>query len=122
MFGFEIPNPQIVFQLLSKYDGKAIIHDPAKTPLLAESKTTLPCHVDVDYLSISDADVADLELPELPVAETEDFAFIYHSSGSVSGKPKVIPKTNKWLSTIANKSSAAFRLGNFETQDVHVWT
>ena len=123
MFGFEIPNPQIVFQLLSKYDGKAIIHDPAKTPLLAESKTTLPCHVDVDYLSISDADVADLELPELPVAENvEDFAFIHHTSGSVSGMPKAVLKTNKWLSTVTKKSAAVLRIGSFETQDVYVWT
>ena len=122
MFGFEIPNPLIVLDLLARYDGKAIIHDPAKTPLLAESKTTLPCHVAVDYLSVTDADIADLELPEPPVAEAEDWAFIHHTSGSVSGMPKAVPKTNKWLSTVTNKSSAALRIGKFETQDVYIWT
>ena len=122
MFGFDLPNTHIVFELLSKYDGKAIIHDPAKAAILDESKAALPCLVAVDYLSVSDADVTDLELPDLPEAKAEDFAFIYHSSGSVSGMPKVVPKTNKWLSTIENKSGAAFCIGHHRTQDVYVWT
>ena len=122
MFGFELPNTRIVFELLSKYDGKAIVHDPAKTAPLLASKTSLPCHIAIDYLSVADTDVVDMELPELPEAKPEDFTFIYHSSGSVSGIPKVVPTTNKWLSTIEKKSGPAFCIGDFETQDVYIWT
>ena len=122
MFGFELPNTRIVYQLLDKYSGKAIIHDSAKTVLLRESGTTLPCYVATDYTAITDADIAAFPLPELPAAAPEDFTFIYHSSGSVSGMPKVVPKTNKWLSTIQYKSADAFCIGDYEGQDIYVWT
>jgi len=122
MFSFQVLNTRTVFKLLSKYDGKAIIHHPDKTALLAESKTTLPCHIAVDYLSVTDTDVADLELPELPETNAEDLTFIFQSSGSVSDLPKVVPTTNKWLSAIENKVGPAFCIGDFKTQDVYVWT
>lgn len=122
MFGFDLPNTRIVYELLGTYSGKAIIHDPAKTMLLRKSGTTLPCYVAADYTAITDADVADFPLPELPVAQPEDFIFIYHTSGSVSGMPKVVPNTNKWLSTIQYKSPGAFCIGDYEGQDIYVWT
>jgi acyl-coenzyme A synthetase/AMP-(fatty) acid ligase len=122
MFGFELPNTRIVYELLAKCAGKAIIHDTAKTTLLRESGTTLPCYVAIDYTTISDADIAAFPLPELPAANPKDFVFIYHSSGSVSGMPKVVPKTNKWLSTIEHKSGDAFCLGDYDSQNVYVWT
>ncbi|KAF8523945.1 hypothetical protein BU17DRAFT_85424 [Hysterangium stoloniferum] len=122
MFGFELPNTRLVFQLLSRYQGKAFIHDHAKSELLRDSGTDVPCHTAVHYSTISDADVANIRLPELPPASDEDFTFIYHTSGSVSGIPKVVPKTNKWLSTIQHKSAAAFAIGDYDTQDVYIWT
>ncbi|KIJ57306.1 hypothetical protein M422DRAFT_198731 [Sphaerobolus stellatus SS14] len=122
MFGFELPDTRIVFKLLAKYDGKALIHDPAKTQLRRRSLTLLPCFTAVDYTAVTEADVAHLPLPALPHASPEDYTFIYHSSGSVSGMPKVVPNTNKWLSTIQYKSPAAFAIGNFEGQDVYLWT
>ena len=122
MFSVELSNTRIIFELLSKYDGRSIVHDPAMTALLVKSQTTLPCHTAVDYHSVTDLDVADLELPELPVAEPEDIIFIYHSSGSVSGTPKVVPRTNKWMSTIEKKSGSAFCIGDFASQDVYTWT
>ncbi|KAF8468652.1 hypothetical protein JB92DRAFT_3059106, partial [Gautieria morchelliformis] len=122
MFGFELPNTRIVYELLAKGAGKAIIHDPAKTTLLRDSGTTLPCYVTTDYTTISDADVAAFPLPDLPPANPGDYVFIYHSSGSVSGMPKVVPKTNQWLATIEHKSRDAFCLGDFDGQDVFVWT
>ena len=73
--------------------------------------------------SVADTNVADLELPELPMAKNvEDFTFIHHTSGSVSGMPRAVPKSNKWLLTVTNKSATMLRIGNFETQDIYVWT
>ena len=122
MFGFELPNTRIVFELLAKYSGKAIIHASDKTALLRESGTTLPCYVATDYTTITDSDIAAFPLPDLPAADPEDFTFIYHSSGSVSGMPKVVPNTNRWLSTIQHKSAGAFCIGDYPGQDVYVWT
>ncbi|KAF8485541.1 acetyl-CoA synthetase-like protein [Gautieria morchelliformis] len=122
MFGFELPNTRIVYELLAKGAGKAIVHDPAKTTLLRESGTTLPCYVATDYTTISDADIAAFPLPDLPAAKPDDYLFIYHSSGSVSGMPKVVPQTNQWLETVQHKSRDAFCSGDFDTQDVFIWT
>ncbi|KAF8490122.1 hypothetical protein JB92DRAFT_1335767 [Gautieria morchelliformis] len=122
MFGFELPNTRIVYELLAKGAGKAIVHDPAKTTLLRESGTTLPCYVATDYTTISDADIAAFPLPDLPPAKPDDYLFIYHSSGSVSGMPKVVPQTNQWLETVQHKSRDAFCSGDFDTQDVFIWT
>ena len=101
--------------------GNAIIHDPAKTVFLRESGTALPYYVATEYTAITDADIVVFPLPELPATAPEDFTVIHHSSGSVSGMPKVVPKTNKWLSTIQYKS-AAFCIGDYEGQDIYVWT
>lgn len=128
MFGFELPNTQIILTLLSSSSGKAIIHDPAKSGLLAQSSTGLPCLPAIDYSQVSDSDVSHIELPPLPLANDQDHLFIYPTSGSVSGMPKVVPKTNKWLSTIQYKSNPAFAIGYEEYkkndlgQDVYVWT
>ncbi|KAF8506183.1 hypothetical protein JB92DRAFT_3122362 [Gautieria morchelliformis] len=122
MFGFELPNTRIVYELLAKGAGKAIVHDPAKTTLLRESGTTLPCYVATDYTTISDTDIAAFPLPDLPPAKPDDYLFIYHSSGSVSGMPKVVPQTNQWLETVQHKSRDAFCSGDFDTQDVFIWT
>ncbi|KAF8485538.1 hypothetical protein JB92DRAFT_2836839 [Gautieria morchelliformis] len=122
MFGFELPNTRIGYELLAKGAGKAIVHDPAKTTLLRESGTTLPCYVATDYTTISDADIAAFPLPDLPPAKPDDYLFIYHSSGSVSGMPKVVPQTNQWLETVQHKSRDAFCSGDFDTQDVFIWT
>ncbi|KAF8486688.1 hypothetical protein JB92DRAFT_3256897 [Gautieria morchelliformis] len=122
MFGFELPNTRIVYELLAKGAGKAIVHDPAKTTLLRESGTTRPCYVATDYTTISDADIAAFPLPDLPPAKPDDYLFIYHSSGSVSGMPKDVPQTNQWLETVQHKSRDAFCSGDFDTQDVFIWT
>ncbi|KAF8522637.1 acetyl-CoA synthetase-like protein [Hysterangium stoloniferum] len=122
MFGFELPNVPLILQLLSRYEGKAMIHDPAKTELLRDSDTNIPCHTAITYSTISDADVAHIDLPKFPSADPDDFIFIYLSSGSVSGIPKVVPLTNRWLSTIQHKSAPAFAIGDYDTQDVYIWT
>jgi len=122
MFGFELPNTRLVFTLLAKYNGKAMVHHLEKTSTLLESKTSIPCYVAADYTTITESNVAHIHLPPLPAASPEDWTFIYHSSGSVSGMPKVVPNTNKWLSTIQYKSPGAFAIGDFEGQDVYLWT
>ncbi|GJJ08775.1 hypothetical protein Clacol_002994 [Clathrus columnatus] len=129
MFGFELPNTQVVLTLLASSSGRAIIHHPAKATLLAQSGTLLPCLPSVDYNNIpDDSQLSDIQLPPLLSADDEDYAFIYHSSGSVSGMPKVVPVTNKWLSTIQYKSTPAFSIGYEDYkaknmgQDIYGWT
>lgn len=106
-------------RLLSKYSGKAIVHEISKSTIISDSGTTIPSFVSVDYNSIPEDDI---ELPSLDGATNEeDVTFIYLSSGSVGGSPKVVPTTDRWMRTIQHKSKMAFAIGNYDSQDVYCW-
>lgn len=53
------------------------------------------CLPAVDILSVQ---VDDLPLPELWIpTQDDDIIFNYHSTGSTSGIPKLVPVTARWL-------------------------
>ncbi|GJJ08040.1 hypothetical protein Clacol_002247 [Clathrus columnatus] len=69
------------------------------------------------------------------LASSSGRAIIHHPSkatllahGSVSGMPKAVPTTNKWLSTIQHKSTPAYAIGyeDYKSkdmgQDIYLWT
>lgn len=87
-------NPSVVYELLEKSKAVALIHEPDFHSMLQNSP--LPTFPAEDILSI------DL-LEQLPLptvfepSEAEDIMLIYHTSGSTSGTPKLVPITAKWL-------------------------
>ncbi|KZP27584.1 acetyl-CoA synthetase-like protein [Athelia psychrophila] len=123
MMPFEMPNSTLVLSLLAKTDAQAIIHSAEKTEAILETGTKLHRFEDVNFAHVLEADVAHIPLPVLPEAKPESIIWLYHTSGSVSGIPKVVPIMNKWLASIEHKSGKTFPRRGIpgESQDTWNW-
>jgi long-subunit acyl-CoA synthetase (AMP-forming) len=95
----------------------ALIYDMATTCSLSESPVPTfmaePSHEVLDN---------DEELPSLDEELSGDDTFcIFHTSGSTSGMPKVIPCSYSWLDNIISKADVLCRRRDITRQDVTTW-
>lgn len=117
LFSLRLPSPEVVFELLQKSNAKALIFDPSFESVLSYSP--VPVHLAVD---IAIVDVTDEALPEMPaVTNGDDSAFVFHTSGSTSDSPKLIPCSYIWLNTIIDKANQTSSPKLSGRRDVTVW-
>ncbi|PFH50373.1 hypothetical protein AMATHDRAFT_145280 [Amanita thiersii Skay4041] len=116
MFSLRLPNPTVIFELLHKAQAKALICDDKFTPILDN------CPVPYFLATRREAMVdTEQELPELCQGSADDTAFIFHTSGSTSGSPKLVPCNNRWINTVIHKSRQISKPRDPNRQDVTVW-
>ncbi|KAG6877298.1 hypothetical protein C0992_010316 [Termitomyces sp. T32_za158] len=116
LFSLRLPNPVVVYELLRKANAKALIHDQTYAAHLSDC--FLPVHQSSTMI-VSEMD--DEPLPPVSVPSPEDIAFIFHTSGSTSGSPKLIPCAFSWLDSAISKSYQISIPQTSERQDVTVW-
>lgn len=107
-----LPNPEVIFELLQKGNAKAVIYD---TDLFDHSP--IPIYPAV---KANDIDSVDEALPEMPILHGDDTAFIFHTSDSTSGSPKLVSWSYSWLDTNINKMSQSITQ-NSGKEVVSVW-
>ncbi|KAH9064270.1 acetyl-CoA synthetase-like protein [Lactarius vividus] len=119
LFSIRLPNPDVVCELLIKANARALLVDPSFERLLKRS----PVPIHSAPLTISDIDSHDLSLPSLPSLRDDDIVFIFHTSGSTSGIPKLVPCSLSWLDSAVTKSYQISKPSgrNERNQDVTVW-
>lgn len=124
MMPFEIPNSTLAMQLLSKTNAQALVHASDKTEQILKTGTNLYHFENVNFAHVLETDVEHIPLPVLPEASADAIIYMYHTSGSISGIPKVVPIMNKWLATIERKSGKTFRreVNPGQSQDIWSWT
>lgn len=122
MMPFEIPNASLALALFSKTDAQAIVHASDKAGGILETGSKIFLFEDVHFSRVLEEDVAHIPLPVLPEATPESTIYIFHSSGSVSGIPKVVPIMNKWMATIERKYGKTFRRQVLPGQSQDTWT
>ena len=116
LFSLRLPNPDVIYELLEKADGKAMIYEPELAHMLANCPR--PSYSAID---LRDIDIGDAPVPPLPQpTNAEDICMIFHTSGSTSGRPKLLPCTYKWLDAIVDKSARTSRPLRKDGQDVTV--
>ncbi|THV04833.1 acetyl-CoA synthetase-like protein [Dendrothele bispora CBS 962.96] len=116
LFSLRLPNPDVIFELLGKANARALIYDQSFENVLKDSR--IPIHL---ALSASDIDTNDYPLPCLPEVEAHDIAFLFHTSGSTSGSPKLVPCSFRWLNSSISKSYQVSVPRDPSRQDVTVW-
>ncbi|KAF9499759.1 acetyl-CoA synthetase-like protein [Pleurotus eryngii] len=116
MFSLRLPNPAVVCELLEKAGANALIYDATFASTLSEA--SVPIHVAMEY---DEADPLGEPLPERFDNRPEDLAFIFHTSGSTSGSPKLVPCSFRWLESAVKKSYQVSKPINASKQDVTVW-
>ncbi|KAH7911934.1 hypothetical protein BJ138DRAFT_1005482 [Hygrophoropsis aurantiaca] len=116
LFSIRLPNPIVVLELLNKADAKALIFDPSFQSIVTE--ISLPTY---SVESIQNMTAQNESLPAIPaVTDGRQIAFVFHTSGSTSGSPKLVPCSYQWLDTTVLKAKIATIPLN-KQQDVSVW-
>ncbi|KAF8154247.1 hypothetical protein B0H34DRAFT_800120 [Crassisporium funariophilum] len=115
LFSLKLPNPIVVYELLQRAGAQALIHDPCFESILGD------CPLPIHRALLSERIESVREsLPSIWEPQEDDIAFIFHTSGSTSGSPKLVPMSYRWLSTVVLKSHHISMPRNADRQDVTV--
>ncbi|KAI0313551.1 acetyl-CoA synthetase-like protein [Amylostereum chailletii] len=117
LFSVRLPNPTVILELLQRAKGRALIYDPSFSSILADC--SVPCY---QSICVSAADPRDETLPPIHAGATlDDTAFLFHTSGSTSGSPKLVPCSYGWLESAIAKSYHCSKPKVDGKRDVTVW-
>jgi acyl-CoA synthetase (AMP-forming)/AMP-acid ligase II len=117
LFSLRLPSPEVIFELMRKANAKALIFDASFESALHHSP--VPVFL---AANINTVDVANERLPKIPlISSGDDTVFIFHTSGSTSGSPKLVPCSYAWLNTIIDKTRQTSTPKLPGRRDVTVW-
>ncbi|KAI0639731.1 acetyl-CoA synthetase-like protein [Trametes polyzona] len=118
-FSLRLPNPDIIFELLERSNGKALIYDDAFATVLSSNPVPTYSAVDARTLPLSQASLP----PNRGSTNGDDILMIFHTSGSTSGRPKLVPCTYAWWDFTLTKTWRAMKPkpAREGRQDVAVW-
>ena len=116
MFSLRLPNPVVIFELLQRAKASALVCEPSFGVNLSECPVpTYPA------IHVREQDVADVSLPSLRTDyPASDLVFIFHTSGSTSGSPKLVPCDRRWVDSVVTKSKQIGRVLSTQGQDVTI--
>ncbi|KAH9969012.1 hypothetical protein BC827DRAFT_1152099 [Russula dissimulans] len=119
LFSIRLPNPGVVYELLGIANACALIVDPSFEGLLKG------CPVPTHQAATTKSDIGshDVPLPSLAKLKESDTVFIFHTSGSTSGIPTLVPCSLSWLDSAITKSHQISKPSGRtnHNQDVTVW-
>lgn len=115
LFSIRLPNPVVIYELLERANAKGLIYETSFESVLSDC--SVPAH---RAISISEANPQDEPLPTLPTpVDADELVFIFHTSGSTSGSPKLVPCSRRWMNSAVEKS---YHTGFPKSdRDVTVW-
>lgn len=118
LFSLRLPNPTVVFELLHKGKARALIYDPSFEGSVKHAP--VPTHRSLSVSELEDQEEGDL--PAFPVPKSKDsFLFIFHTSGSTSGSPKLVPCTASWIDSLIAKARQGSMPLDPSKWDVSTW-
>ncbi|KAJ7771150.1 hypothetical protein DFH07DRAFT_1001597 [Mycena maculata] len=117
LFSLRLPNADVILELLTKTRARALVYED----LFESALRTWP--LPVYRAAAVDVVVGPsfLELPRLAPAQNHEIAFYFHTSGSTSGSPKLVPCSYGWLDTTIRKSHQLCAPRQQDRQDVSTW-
>ena len=117
LFSLKLPNPDVIFELLQKSNGKALIYDL--------TFGTVPAQGSVKAWAAVDARAEEAcSVPLPPVEEGrngDETLMIFHTSGSTSGRPKLVPCSYSWWDFNMQKAKRATAPHNPARKDITTW-
>lgn len=101
LLSLRMTDPTVIYELLQKSNAVALLHEPDNTSLLKDSPVpTFPAGA-IQF----DTDTAQLPVTPWYPGNDDDELFIYHTSGSISGIPKLVPVTARWMNYTLDMST-----------------
>lgn len=102
LFSIRLPNPDVVHELLVKAAAKGLVFDPSVED--AARALPLPTFVTPPLHEL----VAGFERSILPPLQepksSDELVFIFHTSGSTGGSPKLVPCSAAYVDSMVRKS------------------
>lgn len=118
LFSLRLPNPTVVFELLKRAQAMALVYDASFRDIV--QNPPVPAHAAVSIEGL--AGYEQETLPPFPTARsTEEIVFVFHTSGSTSGSPKLVPCTARWVDSQVFKSGEVCTPKRSAQQDVSTW-
>lgn len=100
LFSLRLPNPDVILELLKKSQGTALIHDVTYLPVLRTCP--IPSFIAIDAFGVT----TDSSLrPYVTTPRGDDILMIFHTSGSTSGRPKLVPCSYAWWDAMISKAA-----------------
>ncbi|KAH6886823.1 hypothetical protein B0T10DRAFT_490379 [Thelonectria olida] len=101
LFSLRMTDPSVVYELLKKAGAVALLHDASYESFLHDSPVlTIPAG---NIPRITDSSSQPLLPPICESSNAEDVSMIFHTSGSTSGVPNLVPITVQWLDALFSK-------------------
>ncbi|KAL4071030.1 hypothetical protein J3A83DRAFT_4530563 [Scleroderma citrinum] len=117
LFSIRLPNPEVIQELLGVANAKALVLAPEFTEMSTSFLLPVYPAPDKDAMSASAA-----PLPPITSSGNGDqVVFIFHTSGSTSGRPKLVPCNQRWLQTNVDKARFASTPQDPRRKDVTVY-
>jgi acyl-CoA synthetase (AMP-forming)/AMP-acid ligase II len=119
LFSLRLPSSEVILELLHIANAKALIYDSLFQSILGDSPVPILLAVNSDTVKVESG----IErLPDLHrVDNGDDIAFIFHTSGSTSGRPKLVPCSYRWLDAAIHKAGQVSSPKCTSRRDVAVW-
>ncbi|KAM0420436.1 hypothetical protein ACHAPT_011728 [Fusarium lateritium] len=103
LVSLKMTDPSVVYNLLKKSKATALIHDASFESVLTDSPVR--AYPAKDILT---SNYDHLPLPPLRLSpKAEETIMIYHTSGSTSGIPKLVPLSARWFDCVIDKTASA---------------
>ncbi|KAF8464314.1 acetyl-CoA synthetase-like protein [Gautieria morchelliformis] len=118
LFSIKLPNPTVVFELLTKANATALIYDPSFEANLDNSP--VPVYEPADVNHVSEISHKPLLPPQVMISDDEP-VFVFHTSGSTSGSPKLVRCSRRWLDNFVHKADQVCKPRDSKKQDVTTW-
>ncbi|KAF7352393.1 Acetyl-CoA synthetase-like protein [Mycena venus] len=117
LFSLRLPNADVILELLTKTGARALIYEDVFESALRTWSLPIYRAASIEPA----AGRSTLDLPPLPAAQNHEIAFYFHTSGSTSGSPKLVPCSYKWLDMTLQKSYQICTPKEQGRLDVSVW-
>ena len=116
-FSLRLPSPDVVYELLHKAGAGALVFDKSYEPIV--TNCPVPTHV---ALEVQPQSAAGLPLPPVsPAVDADEVMMVFHTSGSTSGSPKLVPCNRTWLDAMIAKAYHTTKPNDATRQDVTTW-
>ncbi|KAF5966489.1 4-hydroxybenzoate benzoate ligase [Fusarium coicis] len=108
LFPLHMTNPAVVYELLGKSNAAALIYDRSCEALVKDCR--LPTFL--SEVVLNRAVPQEFELQKVTSAlDGDQVSFIFHTSGSTSGMPKLVPASVRWMDCLIRKNKPYTRTG-----------
>ncbi|KAJ6616294.1 hypothetical protein B0H10DRAFT_1799807 [Mycena sp. CBHHK59/15] len=118
LFSLRLPNADVISELLAKTQAKALIYEDLFESALRSWPLPTYRADPVELVAESDH----LDLPPVTATRPDEIAFYFHTSGSTSGSPKLVPCSYRWLEMTIRKSYQICTPRDQDRQDIATWS